>query len=249
MAENDFEKMMKLWASGSEAFMKAQADMVEKFGESIAPKPKDPFEESMEAWQNFIKSWAPGWDPSLFTKPGFGGSRDAYFAMFDTSTWATHAPDQLRSIFQSMTNIPKLADFYNPSPQLGAQWQEVLDFQQATQKFGTVMQSAWQRAYGRFSQKYSLDDLKSGDVKGALDAWLKAANEELLDIQSTQAFMDAQRAMIVATTQLTKRQAEWAESWAEKLQLPTRTEIDDLTKTVYELKKEIRNLKKELKGT
>ena len=249
MSDNDFEKMMNFWKEGQQAFFQSQADVARQFGEAMAPKPKDPFTEGVEAWQNFGKAWAPGWDPSQFMSgKAFQSGRDAYWAMFDPSTWATQAPDQLRKIFENMTNLPQLADMYNPFVDVGSQWQEVLDYQEASRKFGEVMQAAWQRAYEAYAKSNSVEDLKSGNVQSALDAWLKTANEELLDTQATKDFMDAQRAMISASTSLTKRQAEWAEKWAESLQMPTRSEVDDLSKTVYELKKEIRKLKKELKA-
>ena len=180
------------------------------------------------------------------TDKAFQSGHDTYWAMFDPATWATQAPDQLRKIFENMTNLPQLADIYNPLAEAGGQWQELLDYQEASRKFGDVMQAAWQRAYEAYAKSNSVDDLKAGNVQSALDAWLKSANAELLDTQATQAFMDAQRALISASTQLTKRQAEWAEKWAESLQMPTRSEVDDLSKTVYELKKEIRKLKKKL---
>ena len=92
MADNDFDKMLDFWSKGSEAFMQAQVDMAGKFAEAMSPKPKDPFQESIEAWQKFIQASAPGWDPSMFGHQGFTGQRNAFFTMFDTSTWAAQAP-------------------------------------------------------------------------------------------------------------------------------------------------------------
>lgn len=246
------EKMMQFWQQGQDSFFNAQREMADNFGRAFAPKPKDPISQGMENWQNFVRAWAPAWDPSAMmaagAKAGFEQSKDAYFAMFDPTTWMTQAPEQLRSILQSIAQMPQLADMAYPQVGAAHQWQEVLDFQEATSAFAKVMHAAWTRAYANYSKHFSLEDLKAGKVNEALNAWIKTANEELLNTQSTAEFMTAQRGLIQASSNLTKRQAKMAEAWAEKLQMPTRSEVDDLTKTVHDLKRDVRKLKKELKA-
>ncbi|GLQ33922.1 hypothetical protein GCM10007939_02050 [Amylibacter marinus] len=251
--KNDgMDAMMQFWKQGQDSFFDAQREMAENFGRAFAPKPKDPISQGVENWQNFVRAWAPGWDPSAMmassVQSNFDKQKDAYFALFDPSTWMTQAPEQLRSILESVANMPQLADL--TYPQIGAadQWQEMIDFQEASSAFGKVMQEAWSRAYATYSKHFSVDDLKAGNVTEALNAWVKTANEELLDTQSSTEFMAAQRGLIQASSNLTKRQAKMAEAWGEKLQMPTRTEIDDLTETVHKLKRELRKLKKDLRA-
>ena len=80
----------------------------------------------------------------------------------------------------------------------------------------------------------------------ALDAWLKAANSALLDAQSSEEFMSAQKRMIRASTEIRARQRDLAEQWSEVWQIPTRTEIDDLILTVHQLRRELREVRREL---
>lgn len=244
------DHMMKLWKTGQDTFFNAQKNMAENFNHAFTSKPTVSFDQSLEAWKNFIKAWAPSWDPaSAMNTPNSKESPhqyDAFFAVFDQNIWMSQAPEQLRSILQNITQFPKFADVSFAHVEGAEQWEELLELQKATRNFAKIMHGAWQRAYTRYSEKFSLDDLKSGNVQKALDTWIKTANEELLDTQSSDGFMTAQRSLIRAINGLKQRQAKMAEAWSNTYQMPTRSEIDDLTKTVTELKREMRNLKRSL---
>lgn len=260
MAEKDnFEQMMDIWSESQASFFKAQQEVIKGFEKSLSSfggassgnQMADTMATSMASWQSFIKSWAPDWDPSsmmmnadksqMFTK----GS-DAFMAMFDPANWTNYAPEQLRIILQSISQGPQFADIAMPQIDAAEAWRETLDYQQASIAMAKVLQEAWARTFERYSEKYTLDDLRSGNVKEALDEWLKAANAELLETQRTQAFMDAQRGMLRASMEIKARQRETAEAWSDAYQMPTRTEIDDLAKTVHELRREMRILKRQV---
>jgi polyhydroxyalkanoate synthesis regulator phasin len=253
-AKDGMDKMFKFWQDSQDAFFNAQQDLADGFAKSMAqnftPKPTDPAAQGFEAWQDFVKAWAPGWDPAAAMATGaanmMGQGRDAMFSLFDPSTWVAQSPDQLKTILQNIANAPQFADLLMPQADAASVWQEALDFQEATAGFAKVMHEAWLRSYTEYSKAFSLEDLRSGKVKEAMDAWLKIADKELLDTQSTKAFMDAQKKLMSTATRLKKRQAEAAQQWAEIYQMPTRAEIDDLTKTVTELRREIRELKRKI---
>jgi hypothetical protein len=133
-----------------------------------------------------------------------------------------------------------------PQSDAAQSWQEVLDFQEASSEFAKVIFEAWQRSYEAYAKSNSLDELKSGKVEDAMNTWLKVANKELLNTQGTADFMEAQTNLLRAAMALKKRQKEQAEAWCAAYQIPTRTEIDDLMKTVHDLRKEVRGLRREL---
>lgn len=247
-AKDGFDQFTKFWSDSQDAFFAAQKNMAENYGRAFAPK-AEPVQDGISAWQEFVKAWAPSWDASAFVQPDAQKlGQDAFFALFDPSTWMTHAPEQMRKILESFSEYPKFADMNWGAGETAAQWQEVLDFQQAGAKFAEVMQDAWQRAYTRYSDEFALEDLQSGQMSDALDAWIKAANTELLETQASEIFMTAQRDLIRTGTALRQRQAKMAEDFAGIFQMPSRTEIDDLTKTVAELKRELRTLKRQMAG-
>jgi polyhydroxyalkanoate synthesis regulator phasin len=253
-AKDGLDQMFMFWQDGHDAFCNAQQDLADGFAKSMAknftPKPTNMAAQGFEAWQDFVKAWAPGWDPAAAMATGaasmMNNGRDAMFSLFDPSTWMAQSPDQLKTILQNIANAPQFADLVMPQGDMATAWQETVDFQEATADFAKIMHEAWLRSYTEYSKAFSLDDLKSGKATAALDAWLKVANKELLDTQASKAFMDAQKKLMGTATRLKKRQAEAAAKWAEAYQMPTRAEIDDLTKTVTELRREVRELKRKL---
>ena len=254
--DDSFEKIINIWEQGQDAFFKAQGEAMESFSrsfkEATGHKAPENMDEALAAWNGFIKSWAPDWDVnSMAAKAGevaedFHKSGNAFLAMLEPANWSRYAPEQLRVILQSIADGPKFADLATPQQEAAGAWRETLDYAEAATAMSQVMQEAWIKAYDRFSKDYSIEDLQSGDNEAALNAWLKAANEELLDTQHSQPFMDAQRGMIRASTEIKARQRDIAEAWSETYQIPTRTEVDDLSRSVHELRRELRKVKREL---
>lgn len=253
--DNPFDDMMNIWQESQEAFFKAQLEVAENFKKSMdqmagqmKPEPADP----MAAWTSFIKSWAPEWDPSSFmTQNGMKPDawlkgNDGFFALLEPSNWTQYAPEELRNILNTIAQGPRFADLASPQHDAATAWRESLDYVEAAADMSKVLQEAWTRAYQKYSENHSLEDLQSGNVKGALDAWLKFANDELLETQKSQNFMDAQRRLLRASMEVKARQRDMAEAWSEAYQMPTRTEVDDLTKIIHELRREVRKLKREI---
>ncbi|MGI9366570.1 MAG: poly(R)-hydroxyalkanoic acid synthase subunit PhaE [Rhizobiaceae bacterium] len=254
-SDNAFEQMFDMWQQGQEAFMKAQRDAVDEFNRnfnsSAGAHPFTPGPEAMKTWQGFVNSWAPAWNPSAMMANSsadtlFGQGKDALHGMLDPSNWLNHAPEQLRKILDSIAQGPQFADLATPQVDAAEAWRESLDYQRAALDFSRILQEAWGRAFQKYSENFTLEDLQSGEVKEALDAWLKAANDELLETQRTPEFMDAQRRLMRAGVEIKARQRDTAEAWSDSWQMPTRTEVDDLAKIVHELRREVRKLKREL---
>ncbi len=257
-ADQGFEKMFDIWKEGQEAFFEAQKKAVSRMNEMFSASLNNPeqsslrdwigafdFDMSFTDWDGLIKAWAAPW--------GSKSDQEKPFTPFDPENWnlqnwQQYTPEQLRLILGNIAQGPRFADMATPHRDAAEAWREVLDYQKAAAEFSTVMQAAWGRAYQTFSKQYSLDYLKVNDGNENLEAWLKIANDELLETQGSQAFMDAQKQLLRAGLAVKARQQKAAEDWCNIYQLPTRTEVDDLAKTVQELKREVRKLKKEIAG-
>ncbi|MEM7069312.1 MAG: poly(R)-hydroxyalkanoic acid synthase subunit PhaE [Pseudomonadota bacterium] len=251
MSNNDsFEKMMNAWSKGQKAFFESQKEAMRNFEEAFSQPGAEKPDEAAAAWNRFIEMWAPGWNANAFATnqktDSFAAGRDAFLAMLDPANWTQYAPEQLRAILESIAQGPRFADLASPQIDAANAWRETLDYQKAAADMSRVLHAAWARTYERFSKTHSIEDLQSGDVNDALATWLKEANAELLETQRTKEFMEAQRNMLRASIEIKARQRKHAEEWCESYQMPTRTEIDDLTKTVYELRREVRELKQKL---
>jgi len=173
MADKDkmdggMDQMFQVWEQGQNAFFKAQTEAIETFNKSF---------ENMPDFSSQIANQS-GEFANQFTKSG-----NAFLALLEPANWTQYAPEQLRVILQSIAEGPKFADLATPQHEAAETWRETLDYTQAAADMGKVMQDAWVRTYGRFNKDHSIEDLKAPNPEEAMNAWLAAANHELLDTQ------------------------------------------------------------------
>ena len=83
-------------------------------------------------------------------------------------------------------------------------------------------------------------------MRAFLTLWGETANEVLLETQRSEAFLETQREVLKASTDLRLAQRTVAEFYSEMFGYPTRAELDDVHKTVTELRRELRALKRSM---
>ena len=111
-----------------------------------------------------------------------------------------------------------------------------------------VMLEAWMKAAGAFAKTLN-ERAERGETlessREVMALWVETANEVLLETQRSDAFLKTQRDLLKASTDLRLAQQELAEFYSEMFGYPTRTELDDVHKTVTELRRELRAFKRE----
>jgi hypothetical protein len=73
---------------------------------------------------------------------------------------------------------------------------------------------------------------------------VETANRVLLETQRSDPFLQSQAAMIRASTDLRMAQQELVEHFGKQYGFPTRAELDDVHRTVTELRRELRTLRR-----
>ena len=76
------------------------------------------------------------------------------------------------------------------------------------------------------------------------DLWIKTANETLVATHRTPEFLEAQRRLTRSGVECRLQEREIAEAFCEMQQIPTRTEMDEVQREVYELRRRLRALEK-----
>jgi polyhydroxyalkanoate synthesis regulator phasin len=107
-----------------------------------------------------------------------------------------------------------------------------------------VVQGAWNRALERFMKAVNdpgAPALKSG--RQMIDVWLSSANNALVEMHRSKEFLEAQRRMTRSSAEYRLAEREIAEAFCEMHHIPTRTEMDEVQRTMTELRREIRRLK------
>ena len=76
------------------------------------------------------------------------------------------------------------------------------------------------------------------------DVWIKTANETLVATHRTPEFLEAQRRFTRSGVECRLQEREIVEAFCEMQQIPTRTEMDEVQREVYELRRRLRALEK-----
>src|SRR5215468_2178603 len=115
----------------------------------------------------------------------------------------------------------------------------------------TVMLEAWLQAAGTFAQQLS----EKAEKKETLDSWrevlalwVETANTALLETQRSEPYLKSQREVLKASTDLRLAQQEMAKFYSEMFGYPTREELDDVHRTVTDLRRELRALQRRSRG-
>jgi hypothetical protein len=159
--------------------------------------------------------------------------------MCDPSRWL--AGGEMEQVLARMAEGPRLADLWSWErrfARLAAAW---LELRRVAMAHGAIVMEGWGEAGRRFAEAL-VARAGAVDARGALALWTETANRQLLETQRSEPFLTAQRAMIRATTELRLAQQDLVEELVRPYGVPTRTEVDDLHRSVTELRREVRRV-------
>lgn len=167
--------------------------------------------------------------------------------MLDPSRFLYAGTDEINQAIQRLVEGPEFADIGTLERQVLKATREWMGLREASAAYRAVTAAAWGRAFGTFSAGMAKDPgLMRQGFRPVLDRWLAVANEELIRTQRTEAFLKAQRALLAAGVAYRLKERELVEVWCETHSIPTRTEVDDLHRTVHELRTQVRALTRQL---
>jgi polyhydroxyalkanoate synthase subunit PhaE len=167
--------------------------------------------------------------------------------MLDPTQFFAAGTDEVNLAIQRLVEGPEFTDIGTLERQVLKATGEWMALRQASAAFKAVTAAAWARAFATFSQATMADQsLMTQGPRAVLDRWLKVANEELIRTQRTEAFLKAQRDLLRAGVDYRLKERALVELWCETHSIPTRTEVDDLHRTLHDLRAHVRDLKSRL---
>jgi class III poly(R)-hydroxyalkanoic acid synthase PhaE subunit len=269
---NPFEQMQSLadlWGKSGKAFVTAQQGLFSGMADTMAKAAGAGDQASFQAFapdtqgfetarQDFSKLWALASELSSALTHNLQGADQANPLMaemlakiFDPRGWFS-ATNEVDQTLQRMAEGPRLADLWNVERKFTAVFNTWLAMRRHSLEHNTVMLEAWMKAAGDFAKTLNEraeqgETLESWREVQAL--WVDTANDVLLETQRSEAFLKTQRDLLKASTDLRLAQQELAEFYSEMFGYPTRTELDDVHRTVTELRRELRAFKRESRAS
>lgn len=180
--------------------------------------------------------------------PGGNGILEATFRkIVDPRSWIG-GTGEMDDVLGRMAEGPRFADLWEVERRYAGVLQAWMNVRRRGLEHNAVVLEAWLQAGRRFTE------LLAGrpgagkpalDTKEALTLWTETANQQLLETQRSEPFLQTQAAMIRATTDLRMAQQELVEHFGKQYGFPTRTELDDVHRAVTELRRELRAMRRE----
>lgn len=162
----------------------------------------------------------------------------------ESSLFTAAQGGEIASAIKRMIEGPRLADVWGLDKQIGALTAAWIDMRQRMAHYQAVVSVAWGRALERYGavlaeKKKTGEDLDRNWRK-AFAVWSEIANEEMIRNQRSEEFLTAQRDLLRAALELRTLQQGVADSAADLFGLPSRSDFDELSRQVTELRRELR---------
>ena len=263
---NPFEYMQglaALWSRGAEDFAAAQQtmlrDMAERMGKPVdgaraLPAGMPDAEALMAAQREYSRLWGSAVEVSQTVARAVqeGSPPDPLVTqmlgkIFDPRPWFS-SNDDMDGELRRLAEGPRLADLWQVERRLLNVFNAWTALRRRSLEHNTVMLEAWLKAAAAFAKELN-QKAERGEVleswRAVLALWVESANTALLETQRSDAYLESQRNMLTASTELRLAQQEVAEFYSQMFGYPTRAELDDVYKTVTELRRELRALKRD----
>jgi hypothetical protein len=257
MSNDEYTKFLTdLWTKGGAAFTSAQQamfkDMAARMPTPAALMPwqmltagdpglqsaTDTFQKMMAAWKDL-----PGAIAREDENPaGDRVTTELLHKIFDPREWMS-ATGLMDATVERLAEGPRFADMGQIESKFIALMRAWTQLRTVSVEHQTHLLGAWTKAAGEFTGRLNEGASRGtplGSRRDVVAIWVDIANRHLLEIQGTPKFLETQRKLLNASTELRLAQQELTDLYSEVLGIPTRSDIDDLAGMIMDLRRELR---------
>src|SRR5471032_2508490 len=240
--EQQGNEWLKFWNENQKSLFQAWAEgRPSPFAMQGEPPPgtevmSDLLQRSMEEWSTLSKD--------AWTKAGHFDA-EAMKKLFDPAEWK-RAGSHFDMGLEKLTEGPTYASLWDLDKKMLNTQKLWVERARDVEHYWEVIQGAWNKALERFMG--AVNDPKGGTIESGrqmLDLWLEHANHALVTMHRSKEFLEAQRRMTRSSTEYRLAEREIAEAFCEMHHIPTRTEVDEMQRTMTELRREVRALRRD----
>jgi polyhydroxyalkanoate synthase subunit PhaE len=254
MAEANYLKMMTdFWETAGKSASEAQKDLFQQFTSRFAatfPLAAMPAgavgpDKASEAFSELLKSLMalPDAVKAATDQSKLSDKKTAELLqkIMNPQEWLSVSGYTDQSVRQ-LVEGPKFADIGQLEGKFGALFKAWTDLRTRALEQSTLQLKAYAKAAQEFTGKLrELAKDKPLESRAQLvGLWVHVANRHLLEAQRSPEYLENQRELLRASTSFKRAQTELSDFYGEAFGIPTRAEIDDLTRTVADLKREVR---------
>jgi poly[(R)-3-hydroxyalkanoate] polymerase subunit PhaE len=199
-----------------------------------------------EQWQGLIQPWAA----SLRQAPWhFGqastGNGSALMAM-PNLYW-----DAFEKTFGRLLESPSLGLTRELNQDMLKGFDAWLDYRRATFEYEATLGETWMHAFEEFMRQLVASAEKGEtipSVRKLLYLWVEVVDRVFTDIFRSDEYIRIQARLVNTATAYRRRERELVDAFLKTSHLASRSELDEAYKRIYELGKDVKELKKALKA-
>jgi polyhydroxyalkanoate synthesis regulator phasin len=233
------------WATSQQALLQAMFPILPPGAASATGTPgtlQEQFAELRGTWQESIEKWTELVKQGPKAAPITAESLRELFA---PDRWSGTGPGAFDAGLRQVLEGPKYAMLFDLDRKLLALRQLASQRDKDVAAFHAILLKAWNAAFERFSSSVASTKVEAPPTwRDMADRWLAVVNDTLIEAQRSEAFVEAQRKMLRSASDHRLQERKIAEAWCEAFHVPTRTELDEMQRTVAELRRQLRALER-----
>lgn len=243
------QAFFKMWSDGQRSWLESlarpQAGASSPFAFNPASGVQDAARQINDTWKASIDQWMGMLqDGARLTMP-----QEHLRKIFDPAEWAKPVPGSFDFGIERIIEGPNFATLWDLDRKLLKVQQLALRRTEDSAAYHTIVLGAWTRAVERFMRALADHEQPAlGSFRAIIDLWVKTANDTLIELHRTPEFLEAQRKVTRSATDYRLAEREVAEVYCEMYHIPTRTEVDELARSVHEVRRDIRALARQVQA-
>jgi polyhydroxyalkanoate synthase subunit PhaE len=238
-------QMFKFWTDGQKAWLESLARPAAGVANPFVQTA--PGQDAMQQWNDAWKASLDQWSALLQQGSQFAFSQENLRKILDPAEWAKPAPGSFDFGIERLIEGPNFATLWDLDRKMLKLQQLGMKRAEDSTAYHAIVFAAWKEAAERFVRRFG-DPQRgpAGSYRELIDLWVKTANETLLEVHRSPQFLEAQRRVTRSATDYRLAEREIAEAYCEMHHLPTRSEMDEVQRTVYQLRRDLRLLLRKL---
>jgi len=208
--------------------------------------------DTQALWQSYLSEWGPLLKPWLSSAVEATGSGHLGEMMLGGSTGLgrllTMGQDDFQTgPFVGFAEIPSIGVTREHQAKILRAFDAFVDLRKVMLEFNKMTTGALSKAVEAVMEALVEKGKQGEKIRSVRDLnrlWLESADKVFTEMYASEEYLKAQRELSAAGMSFKLMQQEVVEMVLKGLNLPTRSELDDAYKTLYELRKEVKALKK-----
>jgi len=240
------------WRSGLSSFTTDWFQQLAGIPGSFADSSKD----TDSLWQSYVREWGPllqPWLASVIKATGSGHLGEMMMGGSEgLSRLFTMGQDEFQTApFGGLADIPTVGVAREHQAKVLRAFDAFIDLRKVMLKFNKLTIGALSKAVETTMATLVEKGEKGETIKSVRDLnrlWLDSADDVFTKMYASEEYIKAQHELSKAGMTYKIKQQDVIEMVLKGLNLPSRSELDDAYKTLYELRKEVKSLKKALQA-